>query len=82
MLQKLALEGDEIASYNLALLLLSGLGVNKDNAKARELFKQSSDKGWKAAAEMLANDKLPEGPSVLNQWTPYFMTDEKGEIQV
>jgi len=82
ILSELTAEGDEIASFNLALLLLSGLGGKKDINRAEELLKSSSQKGWKAATDFISAHKLQEGPTVINQWTPYFLTDVNGEPEI
>jgi TPR repeat protein len=40
-----AIHGDETSMYNLGILFQNGQGVTRDDAKAREWFKNAADKG-------------------------------------
>lgn len=48
-LQREAQEGDPDAQYNLAYMYENGLGVQKNETKALELYQQAADQGHSAA---------------------------------
>ena len=68
---------NEIASYLMALLILSGECEVKDQAVARKYLELSSQKGWLPAVKLLDNDDLFTGPAVLNFWEDYILEDEE-----
>jgi TPR repeat protein len=43
--QKAAAQGDVTAQYNLGILYEKGIGVQKDNTQAAELFKKAARHG-------------------------------------
>ncbi len=53
LLKKEALRGDPDAQYNLAYLYENGIGVEKDEAKALELYRQAANQGHPLAQDSL-----------------------------
>ncbi len=66
---------DEVAAYLLALLILSGECLVKDQTIARKYLELSSEKGWQPAAKLLDNNNLFTGSAVLNFWEDYILDD-------
>lgn len=52
--QPLAVQGDAMAQFNLALMYHRGLGVGIDEARAVALYKKSANNGYIKAQEFLA----------------------------
>jgi TPR repeat protein len=67
---------DEIASYLLALLILSGGCAVTDQNVARRYLEISAQKGWQPASKLLDNDDLFGGSAVLNFWEDYMIEPE------
>ena len=57
-LDKLAQTGNPQALYNLGYLTQTGQGTKQSDAKALELYKQSSDKGYPVASYLLGKSYL------------------------
>ena len=66
---------DKIASYLLALLILSGECQIKDQEVAKKYLELSSEKGWQHATKLLDNNELFTGSAVLNFWEDYLLED-------
>jgi hypothetical protein len=66
-----------IATYLLALLILSGECVVSDQTIARKYLELSSQKGWLPADKLLDNNDLFTGPAVLNFWEDYILEDQE-----
>jgi len=60
----MANDGNVGAQYELAFLYLEGLGVEKDEAKAKEWFQKAAQQGHKDAAELL--DYREKNPKVIH----------------
>jgi TPR repeat protein len=70
-------DGNEIASYLLALLILSGECTLKDQSVAKKYLELSSQNGCQPATRLLDNNDLFTGPAVLNFWEDYILEDSE-----
>ena len=76
ILESLVLDDpNKTAAYLLALLILSGECLVKDQNIARKYLEISAEKGWEPAAKLLDNNELFTGPAVLNFWEDYILED-------
>jgi TPR repeat protein len=74
-------EEDEIASYQLAILILSGKCSNVNSYSPAELLKRADAKGWIPATYVIEQmDKLANDIQVFNYWGDYYLADRFGEL--